>query len=93
MSKTRDIEYTVQIWKEGNQFVAHAMPLDVMSSGKTAEEARRALDEAVHLFLVTASEMGTLEEVLQDAGYEFSQGRWVSPFWVAIERHSAVVGV
>jgi len=93
MSKTQDIEYTVQIWKEGNQFVAHAMPLDVMSSGKTPEEARRGLDEAVHLFLVTASDMGTLEEVLQDAGYEFSQGKWVSPFWVAIERHSAVVGI
>ncbi len=92
MSKTQNIEYTVQIWKEGNQFVAHAMPLDVMSSGRTPEEARSALDEAVHLFLVTASEMGTLEEVLQDAGYEFNQGRWISPFWVAIERHSAVVG-
>ena len=68
MSRAQDIEFTVQIWKEGNQFVAHAMPLDVMSSGKTPEEARRALDEAVHLFLVTASDMGTLEEVLQDAG-------------------------
>ncbi|MBO1351056.1 MAG: hypothetical protein EBE86_028485 [Hormoscilla sp. GUM202] len=25
-----DIEYTVQIWKEDSQFVAHAMPIDVM---------------------------------------------------------------
>jgi predicted RNase H-like HicB family nuclease len=47
MSGAQDIEFTVQIWKEGNQFVAHAMPLDVMSLGKTPEEARRALDEAV----------------------------------------------
>jgi hypothetical protein len=68
------------------------MPLDVMSSGKTPEEARKALDEAVHLFLITASDMGTLEEVLQDAGYELKEGRWVSPSWVAIERHSAMVG-
>ena len=37
--------------------------------------------------------MGTLEEILQEAGYELSQGIWVSPPWVAIERHSAVVGV
>jgi hypothetical protein len=58
------------------------MPLDVMSSGKTPEEARRALDEAVPLFLATASDMGTLEEVLQDAGYEFKEGRWVSHSWV-----------
>ena len=32
MNGAQDIEYTVQIWKEGRQFVAHAMPLDVMSS-------------------------------------------------------------
>jgi predicted RNase H-like HicB family nuclease len=53
---TQDIEYTVQIWKEGNQFVAHAMPLDVMSSGSTPEEARKAFAEAVHLFLMTAAD-------------------------------------
>jgi len=70
MNKTRYIEYTVQIWKEGEQFVAHAMPLDVMSSGRTPEEARKALDEAVHLFLVTAADISTLEEVLEEAGYE-----------------------
>ena len=92
MPASQDIEYTVQIWKEGDQFVAHAMPLVVMSSGKTPDEARKALDEAVHLFLVTAIDMGTLEEILQDSGYEFSGGRWVSPSWVAIEAHSTMVG-
>lgn len=92
MGLAKDIEYTVHIWKEGNQFIAHAMPLDVMSSGKTPEEARKALDEAVHLFLVTAADMGTLNEVLQEIGYEFKEGRWVGPSWVAIERHSANLG-
>ncbi len=93
VDKAKDIEYTVQIWREGNQFVAHAMPLDVMSSGKTPEEARKALDEAVHLFLVTATDMGTLDDVLQESGYELREGRWISPSWVAIEKHSAVLGV
>ena len=93
MSGTWNIEYTVHIWKEGDQFVAHAMPLDVMSSGPTPEKARKSLDEAVHLFLVTAADMGTLEEVLQEAGYELRQGEWVGPSWVATERHSMAVGV
>ncbi|MEA2559842.1 MAG: hypothetical protein QOH06_1346 [Acidobacteriota bacterium] len=57
------MEYSVQIWKEDGQFIAHEMPLDVMSSGPTAEAAREALDEAVSLFLETAAEMGTLEEI------------------------------
>jgi len=93
VDRAKDIEYTVQIWKEGNQFLAHAMPLDVMSSGKTPEEARKALDEAVHLFLVTAADIGTLDEILQEIGYELKDGRWIGPSWVAIEKHSAVLGV
>jgi predicted RNase H-like HicB family nuclease len=93
MSGTTSIEYTVHIWKEEKQYIAHAMPLDVISAGHNPEEARKALDEAVHLFLVTAAEMGTLDDVLQESGYEFRQGGWVSPSWVAIERHSTVVPV
>jgi predicted RNase H-like HicB family nuclease len=65
---TQDIEYTVQIWKEGNQFVAHAMPLDVMSSGSTPEEARKALDEAVHLFLMTAADCGSATRCGREEG-------------------------
>ncbi len=69
MPAPQDIEYTFQIWKEGKQSVAHARPLDVMSSGMAPDEARKALDEAVHLFLVTAIDMGNLKEILQDPGY------------------------
>lgn len=87
------IEYTVQIWKEGNQFVAHAMPLDVMSSGATPEAARQALDEAVRVFLLTAQDEGALEEVLEECGYTLADGEWVSPSWVGVERRSAAVGV
>jgi predicted RNase H-like HicB family nuclease len=65
-----NIEYNAQIWREGNQYIAHAMPLDVMSAGPSAEEARRALDEAVHLFLVTAADRGTLEGILRESVYE-----------------------
>jgi predicted RNase H-like HicB family nuclease len=91
MMNSMNIEYTVQIWSEGDQFVAHAMPLDVMSSGRTPEEARTALDEAVRLFLATAADQGSLEEILQDAGYELRGGEWLSPSWVATERHSTAL--
>jgi predicted RNase H-like HicB family nuclease len=91
MMKTMNIEYTVQIWSEGEQFVAHAMPLDVMSSGPTPEGARAALDEAVHLFLATAADQGSLDEVLRDAGYELRGGEWLSPSWVATERRSTAL--
>ena len=88
-----NIEYTVQVWKEGNQYIAHAMPLDVISSASTPESAKDALQEAVHLFLDTVKDMGTLEEVLNECGYEFNENRWISPPWVAVERQSMAVGI
>ena len=80
-----EIDYTVQVWREGGQFVAHAMPLDVASSGPTPVAARAALDEAVKLFLETAREHETLDEVLEDSGYSFTAGQWRSPDWVGVE--------
>jgi predicted RNase H-like HicB family nuclease len=92
MSKKKEIEYTVQVWQEGKQFVAHAMPLDVMSCGPTPELASQALKEAVELYLVTAAETGTLAEVLEEAGYQARGEGWLSPTWVALERQSVPVG-
>jgi len=60
------IDYTVQVWREGAQYVAQAIPLDVISSGSTPAEARSALEEAVSLFLTTAHDAGTLDQVLEE---------------------------
>jgi predicted RNase H-like HicB family nuclease len=87
------IEYTVQVWKEGTQYIAHAMPLDVVSSGPTPEGAKNALKEAVHLFIDTVKEMGTLDEVLNECGYESKGNKWVSPPWIAIERQSMAIEI
>lgn len=82
------LEYTTYIWQEDDQFIAHAMPLDVVSAGRTVEQARAALAEAIELFLETLTENGTLAQVLSEAGYKWMDGRWVGPVWVAIERHT-----
>jgi hypothetical protein len=87
------LDYTVQVWKEGKQFIAHAMPLAVASSGLTAEAARQAVDEAVRLFLATAAEEGTLDEVLEDAGYHRARREWQSPIWLGIEQRTCLAKV
>ena len=86
------IDFTVQVWREGNDYIAHAMPLDLASAGPTPAEAREALNEAVRLFLRTAEDQGTLKEVLEEAGYVLDGTQWRSPAWVGIERVSATVG-
>jgi predicted RNase H-like HicB family nuclease len=88
-----NFDMTVHIWKEDNQYVAHAMPLDVMSSGATPEAARLALDEAVRVFLLTAADMGTLEQVLEETGYERHDDRWACPAFVEGERHELALAV
>jgi predicted RNase H-like HicB family nuclease len=86
-----EIDYTVQIWREDGQFIAHAMPLDVASSGETPQAARTALDEEVRLFIESADQHGTLNEVLEDAGYKRQGSQWRGPDWICFERHSAPV--
>jgi predicted RNase H-like HicB family nuclease len=85
---TMRVDYTVQIWREGTQFVAQAMPIDVVSAGSTPEQARVALDEAVGLFLSTAQQTGTLREILEECSYEHDESGWRAPEWIAVERHS-----
>ena len=87
------VDYTVQVWKEGNHFIAHAMPLDVASSGATPEASRKAVDEAVRLFLSTAAEHGTLKEVLEDAGYRRVSREWRSPAWLGVEQRTCLAPV
>jgi len=79
LGETRNVDYTVQIWKEESQFIAHAMPLDVMSSGPAPEDACKAVDEAVGVFLRTAADQGTLDDVLRETGYILRDGNWMSP--------------
>lgn len=86
------IDFTVQVWREGENYIAHAMPIDVASAGSTPALARAAVDEAVRLFLRTAEDQGTLREVLEEAGYRFDGNQWRSPAWVGIEQASATVG-
>ena len=86
------IDYTIHIWKEGKHYIAHAMPINVMSSGPSPDEARKALMEAVDLFIKTALEMGSLDDVLEDCGYHFEKNEWVSPAWISVERASAGIG-
>ena len=87
-----NIDYTVNVWREGDQFVAHAMPLDVASSGPDPDGARRAVDEAVRAFVTSCANAGTLEEVLEEAGYERNRGgTWQSPSWVSVERREVAI--
>jgi predicted RNase H-like HicB family nuclease len=87
------LEYAVQVWREDDQCIAHAMPIDVASSGDSPESARQAVDEAIKVFLSTAAGHGTLREVLEDSGYRRIRGEWRAPAWSGVEQRSVLAKV
>lgn len=70
-----EIQFTTRVFKDGRSFVAHALELDVSSCGGTKERAVRNLKTAVRLFLEEADRMGTLDQILREAGYRQASGR------------------
>ena len=64
-----EIQFTTRIFKEGRTFVAQALELDVSSCGGTKEKALKNLKEAVRLVMEEAENMGTLEQILVEAGF------------------------
>jgi len=87
----QDIRYSVHIFKEGDMYVAHVPELDVSSCGATDDEARKNIREAVQAFLEASARMGTLDEILDEAGYAREGERWRAPEFVSLDRMVASV--
>jgi predicted RNase H-like HicB family nuclease len=64
-----EIQFTTQVFKEGKAYVAHTSELDISSCGDTEQKALDNLNEAVTLFLEEADKLGTLDQILDEAGY------------------------
>ena len=88
------IPFDTVIFKEGAVFVAHCRELDVSSCCDTIEEARKNLKTAVRLFLEEAKKLGTLTQILGEAGYHRVRGNggWQAPELVAMERMTVPLG-
>jgi predicted RNase H-like HicB family nuclease len=87
----RDIAYTVHTFKEGRTYIAYVPELDLSSCGATVDDARRNIREAVQGFLETSEEMNTLDEILEEAGYERLGDSWRAPEFVSLDRETVTV--
>jgi predicted RNase H-like HicB family nuclease len=83
-----DIQFTVQIFKEGRLYVAYTPELDVSSCGGTQAKAKANLLEAVRLFLEEADKMGTLEQILEEGGFVKHKSTFQSPRFITTQRAS-----
>ena len=64
-----EFKLPMKIIKKSRWFLASCPVLDVHSQGKTEEAAKKALAEALALFLSSCFELGTLEQVLKECGF------------------------
>jgi predicted RNase H-like HicB family nuclease len=87
----QEIDYTVHMFKEGETYVAYVPELDVSSCGATDEEARRNIRDAVNGFLETSRDIGTLEEILEEASYVREGEAWRAPEFVSLDRFTTSV--
>ncbi|MBI5023880.1 MAG: type II toxin-antitoxin system HicB family antitoxin [Candidatus Omnitrophica bacterium] len=71
---------TAVIWKEGKKYVSKCPELGVASYGSTPETARKALGEAVELYLVNAKNLHILEDVEPSL---MSETRYTTGFEIA----------
>ena len=63
------ITLKVNIFKEGDVYVALCPMLNVSSFGDDIEHAKSSLKEALEAFLEECEAMGTLEAVLEETGF------------------------
>ena len=80
------IEFDAIIFQDGKSFVAHCPGLEVSSCGHGEDEAKGNLKTAVRLFVEEARNLGTLDDILKEAGYQRgTECTWKSPRIVATE--------
>jgi predicted RNase H-like HicB family nuclease len=80
-----NIQLKVEIFQEDDLYVGICPALDVSSFGTTVAEARTSVQEALAAFVEECTEMETLTEVLEEAGFTLKDGLWLYPQPVVVE--------
>ena len=86
----------VNIFKEGDRFVAYCPVLDLSTSGRTFEQVQKRFQEALHMFIEDLVEQDTLDEVLRSHGWhKVSKPRphWAPPKLVSSSAQEASIPV
>jgi predicted RNase H-like HicB family nuclease len=68
------VKVTEEIWKEGNMYVSYCPELDIASCGESVEESKKNLKEVISINFEECQKMGTLNQLLQEAGFTEEQG-------------------
>ncbi len=65
-----NIHLKIEVFREDDVYVALAPELNVSSFGETIEDAKASLKEAIEGFVEECERIGTLDEVLEESGFQ-----------------------
>lgn len=85
------LTFTTQVFREGKQYVSYNPELEVASCGDSPEEAKENLREAIEGFVAVAAENGTLDDILEAAGYVKDKKSWRDPYLISIDRLTVAI--
>lgn len=72
-----NIDLNIDYFKEDDTIVALCPELQVSSFGDTIEEAEKSIKEALELFFEGCEKLGTVNEVLEEAGFQKIDDEWI----------------
>ena len=81
----QQIIFRAEFFREGDLYVGLASELNVSSFGETLDKAKCSLKEAVDGFIEECEVMGTLEDVIEEAGFERKGNQWLPRQPIAAE--------
>ena len=87
----QNLTFTVQVFKEGKNFVSYNPELKVASCGKSIDEAKDNLKDAMAGFLKVAKKMNTLEAIMEEAGFYYTKHKWLAPDLLVMDRLSLAI--
>ena len=77
------VNLPVTIFKEGKSYVAYSPALDLSTSASTYKKAQKNFSEIVGIFIEELMEMGTLDKVLRELGWQKVKSNWQPPVVVS----------
>jgi hypothetical protein len=85
MKKVMFVKIPVSVIKEGKKFIAYSPALDLSTSGRTYDEAKRRFAEIVDIFFEEIDKKGTTKIVLEELGWKKVKSEWQPPIVISQE--------
>ncbi|MDP1629448.1 MAG: hypothetical protein Q8L57_02395 [bacterium] len=88
-----NLQIPISIFREGKHFIAYTPALDLSTSGKNYEQVKKRFNEVVAIFFEELIKKGTIDEVLENLGWQKVKKQWTPPSLISQESEKIQLSV